>query len=592
MGTDTTALLTRRPCLAAFGSEAERLALRCAPDTPLILCDGNGVAEAIAEAARRRRAGESYLVMPVLHDNLALAARDAAQAFYAQYRHPDDLRHTFEALLTGQLMFNGQMITQINLYPTEVLQALREFMQFGDGLAARSAFDRQRIEATLGRKRTYVALAPIVDRTLQIPFARRGAHRVVVWAPDEAAERLAIFSYALRDLKRPAIFVCKGSIPESPHEFVAPEQADDALHEAGIIVDVQPSDPGTILAFAEHGYALVAAENSGAQEYIQGLETYQSHNFLSISAAVSRAQARNRTALRSLPDFESTIAQTIEIAQPIIPSEAPLVSMVIPTYNRRQELQTSLNHFAKQTYPNFEVIVVNDCGEDVSDLVARYPFARYLKTPHNMGSNKAVNVGVRASQGAFVGVIADDDLNYPAQIATLATALHASGLGVAHGNILIRLDTVKADGSMATYGHHLTHDGDLDAMAVHWGMVIHAQGYLVRREIFEQIGCLGEDLRCTSDLDSIIRLSKISDFAHVNVLTGEMAYRDNRSNLSSRVGAELASEIETVLLNHAPADQPLITQRIEAAVRGVAHAQQGVFFRAWVPLVQPVLLPE
>ncbi len=592
MGIHTTTRVDCRSALAAFGSEAERLASRCAPDTPLILCDGSYVAEAIAEAARRRRAGESYLVMPVLRDNLPLAAREAGRALYDSYKSLDERRYAFEALMNGQLLFNDKLITQVDHYSNEVLQALREFMQFGDGLVARSVLERQRIETTLGRKREYVAIAPIRDHKLVIPPARRGANRIVVWAPEEEAARLAVFSFALWELKQPAIFVCKGIIPDSPHDFISPEQADVALNQAGVIVDTDPSDPGTSLAFAQQGYALAASANSGAQEYIQGLVTYQGHDFLSILSAVSRARAGRRTSFRALPDFAQAVAETLALAQPVSPPITPLVSVVIPTYNRRQELQTNLNHCAKQTYPNVEVIVVNDCGEDVSDIVSRYPFARYLTTPENMGATKAVNFALRAAKGEFIAVVADDDLNYPAQLSTLVGALVASGLDVAHGNILIRLDTVSPDGHTRTYGHTLIHDNSLDTLSVHWGISIHAQGALIRRKTFEEIGFFDQELSYVPDLDSILRLSKCSDFAHVNVLTGEMAYRDNRSNLSNRVGLELAKEVEKILCAHLPPDRPLIHQRIEATVQGVAAAQQGVFFYAWVHLSEHVALPQ
>jgi glycosyltransferase involved in cell wall biosynthesis len=95
----------------------------------------------------------------------------------------------------------------------------------------------------------------------------------------------------------------------------------------------------------------------------------------------------------------------------------PVISVIIPTYNRRDSLQATLESLARQTYPakRIEVIVVDDGGSDDSEAVARrdYPFAlRYLRQS-NQGSAAARNRGAAACSGDTL-VFLDDDMTLEA----------------------------------------------------------------------------------------------------------------------------------------------------------------------------------
>lgn len=91
----------------------------------------------------------------------------------------------------------------------------------------------------------------------------------------------------------------------------------------------------------------------------------------------------------------------------------PIVSVIIPTYNRKESLLRTLDSLSRQTYPaeRFEVIVVDDGGEDDTGTVgqAYYPFKlRYLYQT-NQGATVARNLGAMHSQGRYL-VFIDDDI--------------------------------------------------------------------------------------------------------------------------------------------------------------------------------------
>jgi len=91
----------------------------------------------------------------------------------------------------------------------------------------------------------------------------------------------------------------------------------------------------------------------------------------------------------------------------------PTVSVIIPTYNRKNLLREALDSLAQQTYPldRFEVIIVDDGSTDGTAEIAVevFPFALRYFRQDNQGDAAARNVGARESQADFL-VFLDDDI--------------------------------------------------------------------------------------------------------------------------------------------------------------------------------------
>lgn len=91
----------------------------------------------------------------------------------------------------------------------------------------------------------------------------------------------------------------------------------------------------------------------------------------------------------------------------------PLISVILPTYNRARQLMDSVDSVLKQSYKNLELIVVDDGSEDESVSVIRTIADSRLKLivlPQNKGANAARNTGIRASMGEYVCFQDSDDL--------------------------------------------------------------------------------------------------------------------------------------------------------------------------------------
>jgi glycosyltransferase involved in cell wall biosynthesis len=106
---------------------------------------------------------------------------------------------------------------------------------------------------------------------------------------------------------------------------------------------------------------------------------------------------------------------------------APTVSVIIPTYNRKDLLRETLISLAKQTYPShhFEVIIVDDGSTDGTGAIAAetFPFVLRYFWQSNQGDAAARNLGAQQSQAEFL-VFLDDDILVEADYLTHLIQVH------------------------------------------------------------------------------------------------------------------------------------------------------------------------
>jgi glycosyltransferase involved in cell wall biosynthesis len=108
-------------------------------------------------------------------------------------------------------------------------------------------------------------------------------------------------------------------------------------------------------------------------------------------------------------------------------TSGPLVSIVIPTYNRSHYLRTALESALAQTYRDVEIIISDDASttdvrSGIADLLAD-PRVSYRRNPTNLGMGGNTWSAMTAASGKYVGTIHDDDAWEPDFLATLIPPL-------------------------------------------------------------------------------------------------------------------------------------------------------------------------
>lgn len=89
----------------------------------------------------------------------------------------------------------------------------------------------------------------------------------------------------------------------------------------------------------------------------------------------------------------------------------PLVSVVIPSFNRKKLLQRALQSVLRQTFTDYELMVVDDGSEDgTQDLpILKERKIRFIRLEENRGVSSARNIGVKQSSGDWIAFLDSDD---------------------------------------------------------------------------------------------------------------------------------------------------------------------------------------
>jgi glycosyltransferase involved in cell wall biosynthesis len=105
--------------------------------------------------------------------------------------------------------------------------------------------------------------------------------------------------------------------------------------------------------------------------------------------------------------------------------EVPLVSCIMPTYNRRRFVPQAIKYFLQQDYPNRELIVVDDGTEPAGDLLPQNPSIRYTRLPTKQSIGAKRNLACQAARGDIILCWDDDDWYAPHRISyQVAPLLH------------------------------------------------------------------------------------------------------------------------------------------------------------------------
>jgi glycosyltransferase involved in cell wall biosynthesis len=97
---------------------------------------------------------------------------------------------------------------------------------------------------------------------------------------------------------------------------------------------------------------------------------------------------------------------------------APLVSVIIPTYNRAGLVQQAVASVAAQTFRDFEIVAVDDGGTDGTyEVLSAAQGLQVLRHPHRCGVSAARNTGIAAARGEWLAFLDSDDLWLPEKLA-------------------------------------------------------------------------------------------------------------------------------------------------------------------------------
>lgn len=193
-------------------------------------------------------------------------------------------------------------------------------------------------------------------------------------------------------------------------------------------------------------------------------------------------------------------------------TDAPLVSIVLPTYKRADLLPHAIRSVLGQSYTNLELIVVDDNSPDhTADVVQSFvdPRVRYVKNEPNLKLPRALNRGFSLARGELLTWTSDDNLYAPTAIARMVEALGTQDADFVYADYWLFCDT-DAEGQPVDPQHDKLPDELQLAKGNHIGAC-----FMYSRALAEAVGEYDPELFLVEDYDYFIRAARQFRFAHI-----------------------------------------------------------------------------
>ena len=185
-------------------------------------------------------------------------------------------------------------------------------------------------------------------------------------------------------------------------------------------------------------------------------------------------------------------------------SKKPLVSVIIPTYNRGWMLKEAIDSVLAQDFTDFELIVVDDGStDDTGQVLAAYDQKVIAVHQSNRGVSAARNRGIGAASGQLIAFLDSDDLWLPRKLSTQVDFFHSNPDAVINQTeeIWIR-NGVRVNPK--TRHHKFSGMIFEKSLAL---CLVSPSAVMMRRSLFDEVGLFDEDLPACEDYDLWLRLS-------------------------------------------------------------------------------------
>ncbi|MFC7111446.1 glycosyltransferase family 2 protein [Nonomuraea rubra] len=185
--------------------------------------------------------------------------------------------------------------------------------------------------------------------------------------------------------------------------------------------------------------------------------------------------------------------------------EHPLVSVIIPSYNRSDVLRLCLDAVRAQTHPHVEVIVVDDCGTEDAARVAASMGAKVVRTTVNGGPTPARNLGAEHATGEILFFLDADIALDPDAVANAVRILRDHPEIGALGGVLLP-ESLVSQSLAAQYRALQMHRWWMPAHRP--TLELHASVLAVPAKVFAEVGPFDPRLRETVSSDYRVRVTR------------------------------------------------------------------------------------
>lgn len=205
----------------------------------------------------------------------------------------------------------------------------------------------------------------------------------------------------------------------------------------------------------------------------------------------------------------------------------PEVSIVLPTYNGERFLSQAIESIIKQTYTDWELIIVNDCSTDSTpDIAKEYASKdsriRIINNDVNKKLPESLNIGFRSARGKYLTWTSDDNLYLPDAIYEMHSYLEENQNSMM---VCAKINYIDESGEKTglsiSYDPHTIYAHDSVGAC-----------FMYMRQVLDDVGEYDADMFCAEDYDYWLRILKC--YGHIDFIDKTLyLYRDHSDSLTA-----------------------------------------------------------
>lgn len=256
----------------------------------------------------------------------------------------------------------------------------------------------------------------------------------------------------------------------------------------------------------------------------------------------------------------------------------PLVSIIVPSYNRAHLVGETISSVLAQDYPNLEVIVLDDgSADDTPTVLAAYGDRISWLRHDNMGETRTVNRGFSLANGEIFSVLSSDDVLLPGAVRAAVDLLQADRqVVVAYFDYLFIDDHGRILQLWKTFDYDLAQVlADCECPP--------GPGAFFRREVVEKAGGRDVSLRSVGDFEFWLRAALVGRLQRIPRYGSgfrEHGHSTSVAGLNTEAGEELVGTVRSFLARpDLPEDVRAVRAKAMAAAYFVAGCRCGGNFR-------------
>lgn len=194
--------------------------------------------------------------------------------------------------------------------------------------------------------------------------------------------------------------------------------------------------------------------------------------------------------------------------------EMPLVSVVIPTYNRKHSLKRSIDSVLGQTYGNLEIVIVDDCSTDGTMEFVEGEYGAvtgtnivYVRNDSNLGAGASRNVGVSYANGEYIAFHDSDDEWYPDKLEKQMRYFVMCDRGVGAVYSMFYTNGPKSD-IYPPQGVEMMYKTGNVFYTLLLNSLVGMITLVMRKSVFIEIGGFNEQLNSLEDYEMTLRIAQ------------------------------------------------------------------------------------